>query len=92
MIKASYETYATIRCVVAGQRLAAGVPPYTAGNDHRAPQPGCQYRLRERVGKGRLAGSWILPDSSFFAPTVVQMQGSCRAQQPDVKDALSELE
>ena len=34
MTKAFYETYATLQCVVAGQRLVVGMIPYVPGQTH----------------------------------------------------------
>ena len=41
MTKAFYETYATIHCVVAGQRLIVGVIPYVPNQTHAEALPAC---------------------------------------------------
>ncbi len=94
MTKAFYETYATIHCVVAGQRLVVGVIPYVPNQTHAEA---VSKLLEICSGHGLRIGVLTL-DRGFYSTAVI----SCLQKAgfkwimpcpntPHVKDALSEF-
>ena len=62
----NYETYATIQCIVAGQRLALGIAPYVAGDDHASS---VKALLETVAGRGLKAGI-VLLDRGFYSADI----------------------
>ena len=93
--KAFYETYATIHCVVAGQRLIVGVIPYVPGRTHAE----AVSRLLEIcAGHGLRIGVLTL-DLGFYSTAVVSCLQKADLKwimpcpnTPHVKDALSKFD
>ena len=71
--KEFYETYATVQCVAAGQRITLGMPPYAAGGAHAGSVAG----LPGICSMHGLEVGLVLPDRGFYSTAVFSfLQGS----------------
>ena len=91
--KEFYETYATVQCVVAGQRLALGIEPYVPGDDHA----GSVKALLGTVAGHALKVGVITLDRGFYSTDVFSaLQSSGHdwlmpcPNSPYVKEAIAE--
>ena len=93
--KEFYETYATIQCVVAGQRIVLGVTPYVPGDDHASSVKA----LLEAVARHGLKVGVVTLDRGFYSTDVFStLQASDHGwltpcpNSPFVKEALIEYD
>ena len=64
--KTSYETYATVQCIVGGKRLVLGMLPHTPGDDHA----GAVRKLLDACGRHGLKIGTITLDRGFYSEAV----------------------